>query len=153
MSAKTTGPVATKYLTGPTNPEQPVRVATNQLPTPTGRVALAPSPVPLGNELVRRAQQLATGAQQILTGVNRIGQIPAETRAGVDVLFDSLGSEIQTVRDDVGRAAQLERALPLVILAVGIVVRRPVVGALVAGGFYLWQQRGSLPAPAVVPPS
>jgi hypothetical protein len=141
------------YVSTASNPEQPVRVATNQLPTPTGRTPPAPTPVPLGNELVRRAQQLATGAQQILTGVQRLGQMPAETRAGVDVLFAGLGAEVQTVRDDVGHAAQLEKALPLLIVAIGFVVGRPLVGALVAGGFFLWQHRADLPEPGNVPPS
>jgi len=134
------------------NPQQPIRVATNQLPTPTGRTPPAPTPVPLGNELTRRAQQLATGAQQILTGVQRLGQMPAETRAGVDALFSGLGSEIQTVRDAVGHAAQLEKALPLLIVAIGFVVGRPLIGALVAGGFFLWQRRAELPEPGNVPP-
>jgi hypothetical protein len=38
-------------------------------------------------------------------------------------------------------------------LAVGIVVKRPLVGAAVAAGFYLWQHRNELPAPGSVPPS
>lgn len=153
MSAIIPGTNGNGYVTTATNPEQPVRITTNQLPTPTGRAAPAPSPIPQGNSLVRRAQQLATGAQQILTGVTRLRQVPAETRANVDTLFSALGSEVQTVRNDVARAAQLEAALPLVILAVGIVVKRPLVGAAVAAGFYLWQHRNELPAPGSVPPS
>lgn len=143
--------IAPNMYTTATNPDQPVLIGTNQLPTPMGRTAPAPSPVPMGNELERRARQLAAGAQQILTSVQRLGQIPADTKAGVAVLFDGLGAEVQTIRDDVGHAAQLEKALPLVMLAVGIIVRRPFLGAAVALGFYVWQKRGELPAPAVRP--
>jgi len=153
MSAKQLSGGNGAYATVPNNPDQPVRVATTQLPTPTGRRVPGATPIPLGNELERRARQLATGAQQVLTSVQRLTQIPGETRAGVDQLFEGLGNEIQTVRSDVSHAAALEKALPLVILAVGIVVRRPLMGALVALGFYLWQHRTDLPAPMITPAS
>lgn len=135
-----------QYVTGPTNPQQPVRVATNQLPTPTGRAAPAPSAVPLGNEMERLARQVATAAQQLLTGVQRVPDAPADAQATVEELFSGLGRQVQTVRSDVAHAAQLNAALPLLILAVGIVVRRPLVGAAVAGAFYLWQRRDEAPA-------
>ena len=52
-----------------------------------------------------------------------------------------LKGEVGTARQDVARAADLQRLLPLVIMALGVLLKRPWVSVALAGGLFLSSSR------------
>jgi len=102
------------------------------VPAPPPRVTptVAPLPAPNGTWLEEQLQKVQDA---IATGRSEATRTEAEARA-IKSQVESIGilGGLDQTLTDVRRAGQLQQMLPLVVLAIGIVVGRPVLGALAA---------------------
>lgn len=74
-----------------------------------------------------------------------IGQVLASGEAAVGEIgstIQGLPQTIATAKSQLAQASELRVVIPLAIFGVGLLVKRPILGAVLAAGLLLWSSDG-----------
>lgn len=123
------GPDSSRLAPEPMVRLEPPATFAPQLVTPP------PAPLPSGGSWLER--QLAALADAVATGQSSYAQAQAEAQR-LKTQVDSLGivGSLEQTLEDVHRAGQLKQMLPVVVLAIGVLAGRPLIGAAAAAAVW-----------------